>query len=106
MWAALILATVSSVLTRTIDSYTSQIHRCMNGVLWTIIITGSGGFQVSIIQFGMDQLHDASSTSDEMTSFIVWYVWNYYSSGLVVYFIFECLPSQYWIVGDMVMPFI
>ena len=30
MWAALILATVSSVLARTVDSYTSNIHSYVN----------------------------------------------------------------------------
>ena len=103
MWAALMLATVSSVLTRTVDSYTSEMHRCVSGVLWTIIAIGFGGFQANVIQFGMDQLHDSSS--DEITSFIVWYVWTYSSSGLVVYFVFECLPNQYWIIENMIIPY-
>ena len=101
MWAAIMLDTVSSVLTRAVDSYTSKMHRCMSGVLWTIIAIGFGGFQANVIQFGMDQLHDSSS--DEITSFIVWCVWTYYSNGLVVYVIFECLPNQYWIIGNIVM---
>ena len=45
MWAALILATVSSVLARTVDSYTCNIHSYVNGVMWTIMALGFGGFQ-------------------------------------------------------------
>ena len=82
MWAALMLATVSSVLMKTVDSYTSEIHRYVNGVLWITIAIGFGGFLANVIQFGMDQLHDSSS--EEMTSFIVWCVWTYYSSNLMM----------------------
>ena len=45
MWATLILATVSSVLARTVDSYTCNIHSYVNGVMWTIMTVGFGGFQ-------------------------------------------------------------
>ena len=101
MWAALMLATVSSVLVRMVDSYTSNIHSYVNGVLWTIMAIGFGGFQANIIQFGIDQLHDAST--DEITSFILWFVWTYYSSGFVINFILGCLPKQYWIVWQLMM---
>ena len=34
MWAALMLATASSVsVTKTVDSYSSSVHRYVNGVL-------------------------------------------------------------------------
>ena len=101
MWAALMLATVSSVLARTVDSYTSNIHSYLSGVLWTIMAIGYGGFQANIIQFGFDQLYDAST--NEITSFILWYVWTYSSSGFVINFILVCLPKQYWIVWQLVM---
>ena len=101
MWAALMLATVSSILTRTVDSYTSNVHSYMKGVLWTLMVVGFGGFQANVIQFGMDQLHDAST--DEIASFILWYVWTCYSSGFVVYVILGCLPKQYWIIWQLVM---
>ena len=101
MWAALILATVSSVLAGTVDSYTSNIHSYLSGVLWTIMAIGFGGFQANIIQFGFDQLYDAST--NEITSSILWYVWTYYSSGYVIYIILGCLPKQYWIVWQLVM---
>ena len=103
MWAALVLATVNSVLARTVDSYTSNIHvhSYVNGVLWTIAAIGFGGFQANAIQFGIDQLHDAST--DEIASFILWHVWTYCSSGFVIYIILGCLPKQYWIVWQLVI---
>ena len=101
MWAALMLATVSSVLAKTVDSYISNIHIYVNGVLGIIMAIGFGGFQANIIQFGIDQLHDAST--DEITSFILWYVWTYYSSGYVIYVILGCLSKQYWIVWQLVV---
>ena len=101
MWAALMLATVSSVLARTVDSYTRNIHSYVNGVMWTLVVIGFGGFQANIIQFGMDQLHDASS--DEIASFILWYMWTNFSGGFVMHFILGCLPKQYWIVWQLVM---
>ena len=101
MWAALMLTTMSSVLARVVDSYTSQIHIYVNGVLWTIIAIGFGGFQANIIQFGIDQLHDSSS--DEIASFILWYYWTYSGNGIVIFFILSCLPKQYWIIGNLVL---
>ena len=101
MWAALMLATVSSVLTRTVDSYTSNIHNYVKKCFGVIVAIGFGGFQANIIQFGMDQLHDAST--DEIVSFIHWFIWTCNSSGFVVYVILGCLPKQYWIVGKLVM---
>ena len=100
-WASLILATMSSVLTRTVDSYTSNIYSYVNGVLWSMMVVGFGGFQANVIQLGIDQLHDAST--DEIASFIFWYIWTYDSSGFVIYFILGCLPKQYWIVWQLVM---
>ena len=41
---------------------------------------GYGGFLANIIQFGVDQLVDASS--NEVKAFTVWYVWTYISSQI------------------------
>ena len=101
MWAGLMLATASFVLTKVLDSYTEDIHRYISVVLWIVVVLGFGGFQANIIQFGIDQLHDASSS--EISSFILWYVWTYPASCFVVDFIFGCLSRTYWIVENLVM---
>ena len=69
----------------------------MSDVLWTIVALEFGGFQANIILFGRF-MHDAST--NEITSFILWYVWAYYSSGLVVYLILGFTKR---IVGNLVM---
>ena len=43
-------------------------------VFTTIGVTGSAGIIVNSLQFGIDQLTDASSS--EITSYISWYTWN------------------------------
>ena len=61
-WATLMLATVSPVLATTIDSYNNIILDYLNVVLWSVMAIGFDGFQANVIQFGIDQLRDASST--------------------------------------------
>ena len=56
-----------------------------------IIGVGFGGFLVSIVQFGLDQLHDASTT--EIKSFIIWYVWTINFAGILMKFIFACITE-------------
>ena len=101
MWSSMMLVTVSSVLVQTVENYAKIFHNYVNTVLWIILAIGFGGFQANVIQFGIDQLHDASS--DEISSLILWYVWTYYSSGFSISFILGCLPQQYWIIGNLLM---
>lgn len=47
------------------------------GILVAVpLLIGFIGFNANVIQFGMDQLHDAPS--DHSSLFIYWYVWGYY----------------------------
>ena len=92
------LVTASSVLAGILDGYTSKIHRYVNGVLWVAMAIGFGGFESNI---RIDQLHDAST--EEISSFILWYTWTFSGNGFVIFFILECLPKQYLIVGDVVI---
>ena len=61
-------------------------------ILLCIMSIGLGAFQSNIIQFGLDQLHDASTT--EIKSFIVWYVNSLITTGFIVEFNFLCLNTQ------------
>ena len=92
MWAATVLVTVSSVIAQLDVSY-YHINTEVAKVLFCFMAIGLGGFQANIIQFGVDQLHDASTT--EITSFIIWYVWTLLSAGIVVNFTFTCLNEQH-----------
>ena len=49
-------------------------------------------FRQASIQFGIDQLTDAST--NEIMSFINWYSWTYVSSSVVANFAYECSSPQ------------
>ena len=91
MWIAAVLATVSSVTAELVKMYAS-IDTKVKLVLLLFMSTGLGAYQPNIIQFGLDQLQDASTT--EITSFIVWYVWTILSAGLTTNYVFTCLSER------------
>ena len=84
MWIAAVIATISSVVAHLYESYVS-FHSYLVDVALFAMAVGLGGFQATIIQFGLDQLHDASTS--EIKSFIVWFVWSAYCQGIPM-----CLP--------------
>ena len=91
MWIAAVSATVSSVTAELVKMYAS-IDIKVKLVLLLFMATGLGAYQPNIIQFGLDQLQDASTT--EITSFIVWYVWTILSAGLTADYVFTCLSER------------
>ena len=60
---------------------------------FSLTAIGLGAYQANIIQFGLDQLYDASTT--EIKSFIVWYAWTLLSVGFITDYIFACLSEKY-----------
>ena len=70
-----------------------------------ILACGLGGFQAIVIQFGVDQLNDASTT--EITSFVAWYTWTLISSYIIPSFInmLTCIgsDSKYNLMGPLVI---
>ena len=91
MWIVAVLTTVSSVISQLVDAY-SCIDTIMQVVLLVFTAIGLGGYQASIVQFGLDQLQDASTI--EITSFIVWYIWTTVSACFVMDFGFTCLSEE------------
>ena len=61
MWIAAVIATTSSVVAHLYESYVS-FHSYLVAVAFFTMAVGLGGFQATIIQFGLDQLHDASTS--------------------------------------------
>ena len=84
----MMIAAVSSIIAQLDDRY-YQITKMVLPVMFGFVGVGLGGFQANLIQFGLDQLHDASTT--EITSFIIWYVCTFFSAGVVN---FLCLNEQ------------
>ena len=91
MWIATILATMSSVMHQ--FNLVDNINTKVVLILRIFMAIGFGAYQTNILQFGMDQLHDASTT--EIKSFIMWYVWTTLSAGIIIDFISACLREQY-----------
>ena len=67
----MIAITVSDVAGQLNETYHYH-YKMVKQVLFWLASIGLGGFQANIVQFGLDQLPDASTM--EITSFIVWYV--------------------------------
>ena len=91
-WLFMIIAAVSSVIAQLEDRYYKYNAKILL-VIFSLMSIGIGGFQANIIQFGLDQLHDASTT--EITSFIIWYVCTLFSAIIVVTINYLCLNEQY-----------
>ena len=102
MWIATLTDSMSSVTAQLVNTY-SYVNVKVELVLLVSMAIGMAGFQANVIQFGIDQLHDASST--EITSFIIWYIWTLYGSGIVMDFISDCFNEEYKIFGLLYVSF-
>ena len=87
MWLSSLVVTLSSVVEHTIESY-SGIHTKLVLVFVAFMGVGFCGFQANVVQFGVDQLLDASTI--EITSFIAWYAGSFLSGRFAISFIFSC----------------
>ena len=85
------LITANFVAVYLVKSYQYHFTYILVPVL-AVAGAGFGGFQANIIQFGVDQLTDASTT--ELISFINWYACAFLSSGAVTHFIPQCTSSK------------
>ena len=92
MWLLTIAITLSAVVGQLSEIY-YHYKDIVQPTLFCMISIGLGAFQSNIIQFGLDQLHDASTT--EIKSFIVWYVNSLITTGFIVEFNFSCLNEFY-----------
>ena len=92
MWIGTMLNTISSVVAQLVDGY--GIRYIIDRLFQAIAAIGYGGYQANIIQFGIDQLHDASTK--EIQVFISWYVWSFFSGGIVIELATSCLQKDYY----------
>ena len=80
----------------------SLMSHILNLLLIIALAFGLGAFQANIIiQFGVDQLNDASTT--EITSFVAWYTWTLVCSNTVASLIniLICFDSKYYLIGPL-----
>ena len=97
MWIGSMLATTSSVVAQLVDGY-HKIFQEIQVAIFIIMAIGFGSYQANIIQFGLDQLQDASTT--EIITFIRWYVWTCFSSFTINIFTHQCISEEYHILGQ------
>ena len=77
----------------------------MTGFLYGVGLLGLlGGYQTNAVQFGLDQLVDASS--DDISSYISWYVWMFYLSKAVVILSQMCICKEYTAVSSLLLPIV
>ena len=101
MWISSVLLTVVHVVFSFIEC--SLMLKILTILLAVILAFGLGGFQAIVIQFGVDQLNDASTT--EITSFVAWYTWTLISSNVISSFIniITCIDLKYKLMGPLVI---
>ena len=105
MWVSFILYCLALVVLKSIHLAKDKFNlaRSVLGlVTYAVISLGLGGFQANIVQFGVDQLVDA--TSCEITSFLRWYLWIWFLSGVVQAVSQSCLCPDYEPLGSLLLP--
>ena len=73
LWAATIIITTNTVIHALVSSY-DHISPVIVQIAHSAMGIGISGFLSTIIQFGIDQLYDAST--NEVSAFIMWYMWT------------------------------
>ena len=92
MWVASFFTSLVSIAKYVTDSYDSRYWSGVDVLVFGVLSLGLSLFQANIIQFGIDQLIDASSA--DITSYISWYVWTFYSSEVVVVVTQTCMCTK------------
>ena len=80
------------------DSHNLRIAQAVSGVFF--YIWGFSGLQSNIVQFGLDQMLDASS--EELSLFLHWFVWTKHVGELLPRFLFSgsaCSAVTHQILG-------
>ena len=89
VWTCSILLTLTAIIT---DFTHIELSQVLPAMLLVLLGIGWGGYQANIIQFGIDQLTDASAT--ECKSFIIWLCWSYFASQVAVHYVIQCFDHN------------
>ena len=101
MWLATIALGIVSVLPNSLPN-AAIIKEVSNIALFAALLFSLGAVQTNIVQFGIDQMPDASSAN--ITSFSNWYIWVWCASFTVVTFSSNCVCSKYTAVAKLLLP--
>lgn len=95
MWITTLFMTVNELVADGNAFYRGHVHQPIRYTLSLILATGFGGFLSNIVQLGIDQLTDASTT--EITSFITWYTLILYISGVTLQYATYCTINSFYV---------
>ena len=94
-----ILSTLSILVsTDTIILYSNIFVGVVLVLIFSFAIVGKGMFESTVIQFGTDQMIEASS--NQLSTFIHWYYWSLY---ILVMFVLILFLQEYWIIYVIVI---
>ena len=88
MWLGAMLNGVSLVIGKVVTVYKAFGDAWVSLFSKVVMGAGFGVFQANIIQFGIDQLSEASST--DIVSFIIWYTLTLFACGITMQFSGNC----------------
>ena len=91
MWIGIMLKTTMVIITKFHENTETVISKAIV-LSYLVMAVGLSGFQANIIQFGVDQLIDASS--EEIRAFLIWYVWTIAGSGSIYHLFLQCIPEN------------
>lgn len=92
LWVMWITSMVLAV-TLTVAEFTEFRYKEIPITTSLVVLAISyGGFQANVLQFGIDQLHDASAS--QLKSFVAWYSWTFIACGLLVSYMSTCVQNK------------
>ena len=103
-WAAVMLETLSTVVAIILDENNTLWNVLTQALLGLMAGIGLGGFLSTVMQFGTDQLNDAST--DEISAFIVWLMWTCSAPLFIMNLTFVYLPfnnGHYILLGNLIL---
>ena len=98
MWIGAVLSTFSLFLSKIDIFFAEHVDTWVSWLSTIIMGAGFGIFQANIVQFGIDQLSEASSM--EITNFITWFTTTIILTGIATRFITDCTPHY---IGALVV---
>ena len=103
MWIGALLLTIGQLVLQSVSVLNTaalDFHKCF-AILAIPLTIGFIAFQANIIQFGVDQLYDASSS--EIKTFVTWYTWVILNSGLIADMISMYASDKFKILALLLM---
>ncbi len=105
LWVLLICSSMSIALLKFYyhdHEEPKKLKKAFTIIFYIPVSLGLGGFQANIVQFGTDQLADASSS--EINSFIRWYSWIWFLSSALSGLLQWCVCPKYEVYGYLLLP--